>query len=375
MKQKRFFASDNCAAAHPHIAQVLSDQGGHLMSYGDDEYSKEALATLRELFGIQSSAFFVYNGTAANVLAIRSLLTGYEAVIAPRTAHLGEDECGSLEAIAGLKIEHIPHELGKIQAGEISSCLSRRGFVHSVQPRLLSITQSNELGQVYSVEEMQTIGRLCREHDLFFHVDGARIANAVAFLLMKEEPDWAGLSSIKLIQGGREILAALTVDAGVHALSLGGTKNGLMFGEGIILMNGAQNNKDLPFYRKQATQLASKMRYISVQFQELYRGDLWLRNALNANRMACRLEAGICQLIDQCNFSQVEAVPFRILYPVQANAVFVTMPCRWADSLQPQYRFYPWGKDSYRFMCSWDTTAEDVDGFIVDLTRVIEEVG
>ena len=368
-----FFASDNCSTVHPRIMEALQtvNTGGHTISYGDDEHTRAALTVLEGLFGTESTAFFVYNGTGANVIAIRSLLKGYESVLAPITAHIGEDECGSLEAIAGLKIEPLPHERGKIRAENIPACLGRRGFVHSVQPRLLSITQSNELGQVYSIEEVQNIGRACREHDLFLHVDGARIANAVASLLMDDEPNWQELSPAGLIRRSLEILAAITVEAGVHALSLGGTKNGLMFGEGIVLMNGAQGNTDLPFYRKQATQLASKLRYISVQFQSLYGDDLWIRNALHANTMARRLGEGIISLAERNRPPNTEKPGIGIIYPIQANALFVTLPGRCAEELRTRYRFYPWGENSYRLMCSWDTRPETVESFIDDLSGIL----
>lgn len=364
-KSPRLFASDNCSTVHPRVMAALQkvNEAGHVISYGDDIYTEAALTQIQELFGAESGGFFVYNGTGANVIAIRSLLKGYESVLTADISHLNEDECGSLEALGGMKIEPLPHRHGKIRAADIPGGLGRRGFVHSVQPRLLSITQSNELGQVYSIEEMQEIGRVCREYDLLFHVDGARISNAVASLLMDEEPQWAGLSSAALIRRGREILSAMTLEAGVQLLSLGGTKNGLMFGECIVLMGQKtlQAQETLLFYRKQMTQLASKMRYISVQFEELYGSDLWLRNALHANSMARRLADGLTRLYGQAS----ENV---FMYPVQANALFIILPPTLAEKLRPRYGFYDWN-EGCRLMCSWDSTAEDVDGFIAELGR------
>jgi len=298
----RLFASDNSAAVHPRVMAALQEVngGGHVLAYGNDVHTQAALAAIQELFGQPVSSFFVYNGTGANVVAIRSVLEGYESVLAPDIAHLNGNECGSLEALGGMKIEALPHRHGKIRAADIVPALRRRGVVHFVQPRLVSITQSNEFGQVYTAAEMQEIGRVCREHGLWFHVDGARIANAVAALLMDEEPEWQGLSAAVLRSRGREILAAITIDAGVDLLSFGGTKNGLMFGECIVIMNRAQADararEVIPFYRKQMTQLASKMRYISAQFREMFGGDLWLRNALHANAMARRLAEGVSRV-------------------------------------------------------------------------------
>jgi threonine aldolase len=343
-------------------AMAAANDAGHRISYGDDDFTDSASALFREIFGEDSALWFVYNGTAANVVAIRSLIKGYQAVLAPRTAHIEEDECGSLEAISGSKIEFLPQIGGKINADDIPGALGRLGFVHSVQPALVSITQSTELGQRYSLAELKAIGKVCAEHGLLLHMDGARIANAVAGELADTEPGWRDLSGDALVRRGREILAAMTADAGVHALSLGGTKNGLMFGEGIVLMNGAQANGDLPFYRKQTAQLASKMRYISAQFEAMYREDIWLRNALHANDLARRLEEGISDLA-----GRAPGAGLRVKHPVAANALFVVMPHAAAKKLQETYHFYAWDKDSYRLMTSWDSREEDVDRFLGEL--------
>jgi threonine aldolase len=371
MSVTRLFASDNTSSVHPEVMRALAaaNDAGHRISYGDDDFTDTAVSLFRDIFGGDCALWFVYNGTAANVVAIRSLIKGYQSVLAPHTAHIEEDECGSLEALAGVKIEFLPESGGKISADDIPSRLGRLGFVHSVQPALVSVTQSTELGQRYSIDELQAIGRMCREQGLLLHMDGARIANAVAGELAASEPAWQNLSSDALSRRGREILSAMTVEAGVNALSLGGTKNGLMFGEGIVLMNGAQSNTDLSFYRKQTAQLASKMRYISAQFDAMYRGDVWLRNALHSNELARQLEAGINRLS-----STVEgaAAGLRVKHPVSANALFAVIPHAVAKKLQERYQFYAWDEDSYRLMTSWDSTAEDVENLLQDLESLIK---
>jgi threonine aldolase len=289
-------------------------------------------------------------------------------------AHLEMDECGSLEALGGMKIELLPHSGGKISPDDIPGKLRETGSVHHTQPGLVSLTQTTELGRRYSIEELQAIGRCCREHELFLHIDGARIANAVAGVLQEDEPEWQGLAGEKLMKRGREILMAMTLDVGVHALSLGGTKNGLMFGEAVILMNGCEKNTDFPFYRKQMAQLASKMRYISAQFGALFSTPLWLLNALHANQMARRLSEGIQRL--ETNHRDIllgsKGSKMKILHPVEANAVFVTLPKTWGERLQQSHRFYNWEPGSYRLMCSWDTRERDVDGLLEDLEGIIK---
>ncbi len=370
MEISRYFASDNCSSVHPEVISALdgANRAGHRISYGDDDFTASAHRLMAELFGSTSRTWFVYNGTAANVVAVRSLLKGYQSVLAPRTSHIEEDECGALEAMGGMKIEFLPESGGKISAADIPSMLGRLGFVHSVQPAMVSVTQSNELGRVYTVEELQEIGRVCREHGLLFHMDGARIANAVARILVQREPGWESLSDSALTQRGREILSAMTVEAGVNALSLGGTKNGLMFGEGIVLMNGCGENGDLPFYRKQTAQLASKMRYISAQFDAMYGGSLWLRNALAANSLASRLAEGI-----DGRREQFAAAGHRLelKQEPEANAVFVIMPPAIAEKLQQKYKFYAWDEDSYRLMTSWDSGEKEVNEFLSDLDGLL----
>ncbi|AHC16319.1 threonine aldolase family protein [Salinispira pacifica] len=375
MSSDIFFASDNASGVHPEIFQAMEQANsiGHAVSYGEDGITEKFHAEMKTVFGANSRAYLVYNGTAANVISIRSLLKGYNSVLAPPTAHLEEDECGSLEAISGNKIEHLPHDGGKIRAEDIPAKLGRRGFVHSTQPGMVSITQSTELGLVYSPEELRAIGDLCREEGLLFHMDGARISNAVASVLASSHPGWARLSDDELISLGRDILRSMTLDAGVHALSLGGTKNGLMFGEAVILMNGAQENGDLEFYRKQGAQLASKMRYISAQFNALFGSSLWLKNALRANEAARRLQQGVNEIISRHRdvLTNDRGGKIRIIHPPQANAVFLTIPRKWGAALQDRFRFYNWDEESYRLMCSWDTADETVDDFLSMLEGLI----
>lgn len=370
MTENRLFASDNCSSVHPQVLQAIvrANEMGQVLSYGDDSCTIESRQLFRQIFGGESAIYYVYNGTAANVVAINSLLKSVQSVLAPSSAHIGEDEGGSLEAISGSKIEFLPAEAGKIRAEDIGLGLGHRGSVHRVQPGMVSITQSTELGQVYSIEELTAIGDVCREEGLIFHMDGARISNAVATELASVEPNWMNLSDSALISRSREILAAMTLDAGVQALSLGGTKNGLMFGEGIVLMNGLGSNTELRFFQKQNAQLASKMRYISAQFTAMYEGSMWVRNALNANHIASIVARGIDERRVKC------ASDISLLYPVQANAIFVRLPDYLAGALQKRFHFYDWTEGSYRIMTSWDSREEDAQLFLSELDVLIGQL-
>ena len=333
----RGFASDNNSGAHPEIlAAIAAANDGHVVAYGDDDYTAVARQRFREHLGEQAEAFIVFNGTGANVLAIEALARPHEAVICPATAHLNVDECGAPERIAGVKLLSVETADGKLTPGLVADRITGVGDQHASQPRVVSVSQSTELGTVYTPEEIAALADLAHRHQMYLHVDGARLANAAAALDLP--------------------LRALTTDVGVDALSFGGTKNGLLLGDAIVFLR-SELARDFLFIRKQSMQLASKMRFLAVQFDALLGGDLWHRNASHANAMARRLADAV---------SGIGGV--ELAYPVQANGVFVTLPGeaigRLRDALPAALPFYVWDEaaGTIRLMCSWDTTEDDVDG-------------
>ncbi len=338
----RGFASDNNSGAHPEVlAAIAAANDGHVVAYGDDDYTAAAVQRLRDHFGDSVEAFLVFNGTGANVLALQALARPYEAVICPSTAHLNLDECGAPERIAGVKLLPVETPDGKLTPELIAERITGVGDQHASQPRIASISESTELGTVYTPEEIGALAELAHRHEMYLHVDGARLSNAAAAL---ELP-----------------LRALTTDAGVDVLSFGGTKNGLLLGDAIVFLR-PELARDFRFIRKQSMQLASKMRFLSAQFDALLGGDLWRRNAAHANAMARHLADAI---------SAIDGV--EIAYPVEANGVFVTLPAaaidRLRSALPAALPFYVWDETTgtIRLMCSWDTAEEDVDGLAAAL--------
>lgn len=330
----RGFGSDNHAGAHPEVlAAVAAANLGHAGSYGADPWTERVQAAFRRHFGERALGFCVFNGSGANVAAIDALTGPQEAVICTDVAHMHVDECGAPERLAGTKLLTVAHRAGKLDAADVARWEARRGDEHQAQPRVVSITQATELGTVYTVEETRAIADAAHALGMYLHVDGARLANAAAAL---ELP-----------------LAALTTDAGVDAVSFGGTKNGLLVGDAVVFCN-PELGEGFAFTRKQLLQLASKMRFLSAQFEALLEGDLWLRNAGHANRMAARLAAAV---------DPIDGV--EVSYPVEANAVFARLPAAAIEALRDAHPFYVWDEDSdeVRWMCSWDTTPEDVDTF------------
>lgn len=339
----RSFASDNYAGAHPDIIAAIAEANhGHMAAYGNDPLTKAAEAALHKHFGPDARIFFVCNGTAANVLSLAALVKSYESVLCPENAHIHVDECGAAEHYGGHKLVLLPAVDGKITAEEIARHLTGRHNVHRVQPRLVSISQSTEFGTVYTPEEIRSIADFVHKQGMYLQLDGARLANAAASL---------GVS-----------LAAITRDVGVDVVSFGGTKNGLMFGEAVVLLN-TELAPDFAYIRKQGMQLLSKMRFVSAQFLALMRNDLWLRNAQHANAMAQRLAAGV---------SRIPGI--RITRPVQANAVFVELPHPWIAKLQAQSFFYLWNEATgeARWMTAFDTNPEDVDRFVATIQQLSE---
>ncbi|MEV4615301.1 low specificity L-threonine aldolase [Kitasatospora sp. NPDC049258] len=339
----RGFASDNYAGVHPEILAAFAvANGGHQIAYGEDQYTEHLQQVFRRHFGDRAEAFPVFNGTGANVVALQALLPRWGAVVAAESAHINVDECGAPEKIAGIKVLTVPTPDGKLTPELIDLQAWGWGDEHRAQPLAVSLAQSTELGTVYTAEEIKAICDHAHERGMLVHLDGSRLANAAAS---------QGLP-----------LRAFTTDAGVDVLSYGGTKNGLLFGEAVVVLN-PERVRDLKFLRKMSMQLASKMRFVSVQFEALLAGDLWLRNAGHANAMARRLEQAV---------REIDGVT--VVRPVESNAVFAILPREVSERLQKRYRFYFWDEHTgeVRWMTAFDTTEADIDAFVAAL---IEELG
>ena len=343
----RGFASDNYSGIHPEvIAAIAAANDGHQIAYGEDDYTARLQAVFVQHFGEGVEAFPVFNGTGANVVGLQSMLPRWGAVIAASTAHINVDEAGAPERVAGIKLLPVPTDDGKLTPELIDREAWGWGDEHRAQPLVVSLTQSTELGTLYSVDELRTIADHVHGHGMHLHMDGARIANAAASL---------GLP-----------LREFTRDAGVDVLSFGGTKNGAMLGEAIVVLN-PDASTGLTYLRKLNMQLSSKMRFISAQFIALLEGDLWLRNATHSNAMAQRLRTGVEAGIAG---GSIRGVAFT--QPTQANGVFATLPDGVADQLRESFRFYDWdaAKNEVRWMCSFDTSEADIDAFVAELARL-----
>ncbi|WP_431949128.1 threonine aldolase family protein [Actinacidiphila sp. bgisy167] len=336
----RGFASDNYAGVHPEVlAAIALANGGHQVAYGEDEYTDHLQEVFRGHFGPRAEAFPVFNGTGANVVALQALTERWGAVVCAASAHINVDEGGAPERVGGLKLLSVPTPDGKLTPELIDREAWGFDDEHRAQPQVVSITQSTELGTCYTPEEIRAICDHAHERGLAVHLDGSRIANAAATLGVP--------------------MRAFTTDAGVDVLSFGGTKNGLLLGECVVVLN-PQRVRAMKHIRKLSMQLASKMRFVSVQFEALLAGDLWLRSAAHANAMARRMESAV---------RDVEGVT--VVRPVQANAVFARLPREVGERLQKRYRFYFWDESTgeVRWMCSFDTTEEDVDSFAAALAE------
>jgi threonine aldolase len=342
MKPSRSFASDNNAGIHPRILEaVAAANHGHVVGYGEDPYTEKALGRFKEHFGPDIEAFFVFNGTAANCLGLKSLTESYQAVICAESAHIYTDECGAPEKFTGSKLIPIPTTDGKLTVKAVSHAYHGIGDQHHVQPRVISITQVTEMGTVYKPKEVRALAHFAHEHELWLHMDGARIANAAVSL---------GLS-----------LRQATRDLGVDVLSFGGTKNGAMGAEAVIFF-AQKLSRDFLYLRKQGMQLASKMRFVAAQFEALLSDDLWRRNAEHANRMAALLN------------KEVSKIPkVKVVYAAEANGVFAQIPREAIRKLQERYFFYVWNEEQsiVRWMCSFDTTERDVKQFATYLARTV----
>ncbi len=344
MKPVRSFASDNNAGVHPEVLEAITRANqGHTVGYGDDAYTESAVRKFKEHFGDDIEVFIVFNGTAANCLSLKALTDSYHAVICTDFAHIYTDECGAPEKFTGCKLIPVQNQNGKLTVEAVRGAYHGIGDQHHVQPRVVSITQSTEMGTVYKPTEIKALARFCREHDLFLHMDGARIANAAVSL--------------------KQDLRQATRDLGVDVLSFGGTKNGIMGAEAVVFFDKRLAD-DFLYFRKQGMQLASKMRFISVQLEALLTNDLWLTSAQHANRMARLLEKQISQI------SGVE-----IVYPVEGNGVFAKIPKPAIAKIQKRYFFYVWNEEEsvVRWMCSFDTTEEDVKRFAKFVSEVVSK--
>ncbi|HET9093995.1 MAG TPA: aminotransferase class I/II-fold pyridoxal phosphate-dependent enzyme [Solirubrobacteraceae bacterium] len=340
---RRGFASDNAATVHPRVLDAIAAaNAGHAFGYGHDPYTQAVQRRLATALGDpEASVVFVFNGSGANVLSLRAALRPWEAAIVSATAHLHTDEAGAPEAVAGTKLLLAETVDGRVTLDGVRRLIERPNDEHAVKPGLLSLTQATEAGTVYSLEELSELGQLAHAHGLRVHVDGARFANAAAAL---------GVS-----------LAQLAAAAGVDLLSFGGTKNGLMFGEAVVVFDRALV-PGLLHLRKQTLQLASKMRYLAAQFDALLTDDLWLRNAAHANAMARRLHAAVAEIGG-----------VRVTRPPAANAVFAVIDRAARERLQHDFDFYEWDDvaGEVRWMCSWDTTEADIDAFAAAIREAV----
>ena len=331
---RRGFGSDNHAGVHPDVLAALTAANeGHAPSYGHDELTERVEGRFREQFGADARPFLVFNGTGANVVTLRALCRPWEGVICAATAHLEVDECGAPEAMGGVKLLTVDTPDGKLRPEDVAARAQRVGDEHAVQAKVVSISNSTEMGTVYTAEEVAAIADAAHNRGLLLHVDGARLANAAAALDVS--------------------LAALTTDCDVDAVSFGGTKTGLVVGDAVVMLR-PELAENMLYLRKQSMQLASKMRFLSAQFEALLDGELWRELAGHANAMARRLADAL---------RDVPGV--EITQEPQANAVFAVIDRDAAARLREDWFFYDWDEAAgeVRWMCAWDTTSEDVDEF------------
>ncbi|HZT11690.1 MAG TPA: low specificity L-threonine aldolase [Candidatus Baltobacteraceae bacterium] len=339
----RSFASDNAAPAAPEILEAISRANdGDAISYGDDPFTERAVERFRSIFGPSTDVYFAFNGTGANVVALSCLLQPWEAVICPDSAHLQTDECGAFERFSGCKILAVPERDGKLHTDDLAAFAAAAPDQHHVRPRAVSISQSTEYGTLYTSDEIRELCAFAHAQGWFVHMDGARICNAAAASGM----------------GLREC----TRDLGVDVLTFGGTKNGLLFGEVILFFDSALHRGAVPYVRKQAMQLASKMRFISAQFLALLEDDRWHRYASHANAMTRRLEERVRAL---------DGV--RITRPVECNAIFATLERTAIAPISAQFFFYVFNDalPEVRWMTHHATTADDVDAFAGAIARAV----
>ena len=337
------FGSDNHSGIHPEILRALHNVNeGYVVAYGLDVYTKRAVKQLKQIFGKNAEVFFVYNGTAANILGLKNVTNSFHSILCAESAHLTVHECCGPENFIGCKLVNIPTDNGKLTVDLIEPYLIGIGDPHMAQPHVISLTQATERGTVYRPKELQKLSEYAHAHHLLLHMDGARLCNAAAFLKV-------GLNEI-------------SGETGVDILSFGGTKNGMMYGEAVVFFK-EELAKNFEFIRKQGMQLTSKMRYISAQFSAFLANDLWLQNALHANAMA-RLLA-----------KHLKGIPgVQITQKVEANMVYATIPNQCITKLQKQYYFHRFNERTceVRLMCSFTTRPEDVVSFADAIQNTIQ---
>ena len=341
MTRHKSFGSDNHAGTHESILRMLAAaNGGDVVAYGADPWTERATAGLREAFGARGGVYFVFTGTAANILGLSLLLRPYEGVICAESAHLNVDECGAAERILGTKLLSVPTPGGKLTPELVATRLTGRADEHRVQPAVVAIAQATELGTCYTLPELEALRDFCRQERLLLYLDGARLANAAAYL---------GCSLADI--AGK-----------VDVLSFGGTKNGALGAEAVLVMDEGLAGP-APYLRKQQMQLASKMRYLAAQFAALLEDGLWLHNAQRANAMARRLANGV---------RQVPGVS--MTQPVESNAVFAALNPAWITELQQEWHFHVWdeAESVVRWMTAFDTAEDDVDLFVASVQAVAE---
>tara|TARA_Y100001934_G_scaffold276662_2_gene373697 strand:+ start:412 stop:1497 length:1086 start_codon:yes stop_codon:yes gene_type:complete len=344
-KRSRHFASDNYSGVCPEAWAALEKANPeHAVSYGDDQWTAKAADLLRETFEMECEVFFVFNGTAANSLSLASTGQSYNSILCHETAHVETDECGAPEFFSnGMKVLLIEGERGKIDPAGIEKMVKKRTDIHYPKPRAVSVTQATELGTVYTPDDLKAIWTKTKQFNLKLHMDGARFANAVASLGCKPKE--------------------VTWQVGVDVLCFGGTKAGTAVGDAVVFFN-RELAEDFDYRCKQSGQLASKMRYLSAPWVGMLQDGAWIRRAGHANAMAKALHDGLAAIEE-----------LKIMWPTQANAVFVEMPPWLVHAMRSAgWKFYTFiGQGGARLMCSWDTTEDDVNEFIADAKRLLVE--
>jgi len=339
---KRSFGSDNHSGIHPLILDSIKQLNADFVpAYGDDPYTQEVEQLFVQEFGPDARVFFAFNGTGANVLCLKALTQSHHAIICADTAHINVDECGAPERFTGCKLIPVPTPDGKLTPQWVQKELKGFGFQHHAQPKVISISQPTEFGAIYTPSEIAALATLAHRNQMYLHVDGSRLANAVAS---------SGLTFREHI-----------TDTGVDALSFGGTKNGMLLGEAVVFLRPHLAH-DFLYLRKQAMQLFSKSRFIAAQYKAYFKDQLWRQTATHANQMAIYMASRLA-----------EVPQVTITHPVESNAIFATIPRAICDKLLEKHLFYVWNEEicQVRWMCSFSTTKEDVDIFISDLKTLI----
>ena len=338
---QRGFGSDNHSGVHPQLLEaIIQANTEHAPSYGTDDWTSRANQEFKKQFGDQAQAFFVFNGTAANVTALRALTKPWQSVLCTDVAHIQMDECGAPEFMGGFKLCTVPTINGKLSVEELEKAFIRRGDQHYSQAQVLSITQPTELGTTYSLDELKTLTAWAKSKNLYLHLDGARIANAVSYL--------------------KTTFKAMTTDLGFDVISFGGTKNGLMMGAAVVFLNKSLA-QDFKYIRKQSTQLPSKSRFIAAQFERYFQNNLWQTIAEHSYQMALYL------------YEQVKDIPqVKVRERPQSNAVFARIPQAWVKPLRENFFFYVWDENTFecRWMTSWDTQKTEIDHFVQTLKEL-----